>query len=171
METQRRSLPQFAAGLRCWHHFAVGVLDYTDTATLPPVCEQDVVRWLQIFNNPGTASNYLGHLRWACKAYKKDTSWSGAELAVVVKGLKKIDLRTRLSQLPEKLRLEEIMMVRMVYLASELGDFEFATLSCWAYLPLPTQGAERSCAFRGRCADRCAATNARAAPLSGLGEK
>ena len=35
METERRSLPQVASALRCWHHFAVAVLGYLSSRTLP----------------------------------------------------------------------------------------------------------------------------------------
>ena len=50
----------------------------------------------------------------------------------MVRELEKIDLRTRLSQFPEKLRLGEETMLRLSYLASEMGDTEFSTLTCWA---------------------------------------
>eukprot|EP00971_Amphidinium_carterae_P332843 6467214-Amphidinium_carterae.1 len=36
LASQRKSLPSVAAGLRCWHGFAVGVLAYPEGATLPP---------------------------------------------------------------------------------------------------------------------------------------
>ena len=133
LETQRRSLPQVASGLRAWHAFAVGVLHYDPSATLPPGCTQDVVKYLQVFSNAGTAANYLGHLRWACKAYKKGVTWSTPELGMLIKGLQKMDLRTRIAGLPDKYKLEEMMVMKIVKLARDLGDMEFSWLACWSY--------------------------------------
>ena len=133
LETQRRSLPQVASGLRAWHAFAVGVLQYDPNATLPPGCTNDVVKYLQVFSNPGTAANYLGHLRWACKAYNKGVTWSTPELGMLVKGLQKMDLRTRIAGLPDKYKLEEMMVMKLVKLARDLGDMEFSWLACWSY--------------------------------------
>ena len=133
LETQRRSLPQVASGLRAWHFFAVTVLDYQEEATIPPGSSEDVIKFVQVFNNAGTAANYISHLRWACKAYKKGTDWSTAELGMVLKGLHKQDLRTRLSQLPQKLKLDEQTMLRLICMARTMNDIEFAVLACWSY--------------------------------------
>jgi hypothetical protein len=111
----------------------VHVLDYDASATLPPGSAEDICKWLQIFNNAGTASNYLAHVRWACKAYNKGTDWSNSQVTMVLRGLRKMDLRTRLSQIPEKMRLEENDVLRLICLASNLGDNEFSVLACWSY--------------------------------------
>ena len=56
--------------MRCWHRFAVDVLSYDESATLPPSCADDVVKYLQAFSNAGTASNYMAASRWSCKAFE-----------------------------------------------------------------------------------------------------
>jgi len=132
METQRRSLPQVASALRCWHRFAVDLLSYGEEATLPPGNEADVVQYLSIFSNPGTAGNYLSALRWSCRAFRKSLAWNGPEIGVTIKGLKKRDVRTRLAELPPKLRLNEDTVFKLIKLSSDLKD-DWSALACWSY--------------------------------------
>ena len=51
------------SGFRLWHMFAMDVLGYEECSTLPPLKGQDVVKWLMLFNNHGTAQNFIGHVR------------------------------------------------------------------------------------------------------------
>ena len=132
METQRRSLPQVASALRCWHRFAVDLLSYGEEATLPPDNAADVVQYLSIFSNPGTAGNYLSALRWSCRAFGKSLAWNSPEIGVTIKGLKKRDVRTRLAELPPKLRLDEDTVFRLIKLSSDLRD-DWSALACWSY--------------------------------------
>ena len=133
LETQRRSLPQVASALRCWHRFAVDVLSYDESATLPPSCADDVVKYLQIFSIAGTASNYMVALRWSCKAFSKDMSWSTSELSLKVECLQKRDVRTRLAELPPKLRMAEDTIFKLVKLSADLKDSEWSAMACWSY--------------------------------------
>ena len=123
----------------------MNVLDYHASATLPLGCEEDVCKYLQVFRNPGTSGNYQAHLRWACKAYGKGTTWSGDELAVVLKGIKKVDLRTHLSQMPEKLRGDRDGAHGLP--CSRIGGLGFFN-SDLPGLSLPAQGAKRLLAWR-----------------------
>ena len=76
LENQRKSLPQVASGLRCWHAFATALLDYDEKATLPPDNAKDICLWMTTFRCAATVANYLSHVRWACAEYRKDMSWS-----------------------------------------------------------------------------------------------
>ena len=59
--------------------------------------------------------------------------WNCPELGVVVKSLENRDVRTRLSDLPPKLRLGEATIFKMVKLAAELNDVERSVLAFWSY--------------------------------------
>ena len=65
LETRRGSLKQVGSGLKRWHGFATLVLEYPEQATLPPRSEADACTLLSLFVNDGTATNYLGYVRWA----------------------------------------------------------------------------------------------------------
>ena len=62
-ETQRRSLPSVVCGLKSWHLFATLVCGYHESCTLPPRNDSDVMKYLSIFRNAGTGSNYISYVR------------------------------------------------------------------------------------------------------------
>ena len=64
--TNRDLLPMVVSGLRCWHTFAVHMLDYEEPANLQPRKRIDVVRYTAIFPNSGTAANNIGHIKLVC---------------------------------------------------------------------------------------------------------
>ena len=41
LETNRRSVAPLRSGLRAWHAFALGILDYPEEGTLPPRSDAD----------------------------------------------------------------------------------------------------------------------------------
>ena len=89
LETKRRSLPQVASALRCWHAFATAVLSYENGDTLPPKHSSDVEAFVAIFKNGNTAANYVGFIRWACTHLHLSLSWDTATLSATVKGARK----------------------------------------------------------------------------------
>ena len=133
LEAQRKSLPQVAAGLRCWHVFAASVLGYQEAATIPPSCSQDVCAWISIFKCAGTAANYVSHLRWACREHRKGLGWSDEQVSSLLRCLTKRDIRTRLQMLPDKLKIAEEDVHRLIVLAWECGDSLFGCLACLSY--------------------------------------
>jgi hypothetical protein len=133
LSSQRKSLPQVAAGLKAWHIFATGVLQYSAEATLPPESSSDVSKFLLCFSNPGTAANYLSYIRWSCREFKKSLLWSDSSLTSLIGSIKKQDLATRVANLPEGVRFEETAMDRLIILAWELQDPEWGLLACMAY--------------------------------------
>ena len=133
METQRKSLPQVASGLRSWHAFATCILDYDESATLPPQNAQDICSWICTFRCAATAANYVAHVRWACKEFKKGTGWNDPTIGSLLKAMRKVDLRTRLAFLPERLRIAEVDIHRLITFAWERGDGEFGVLALWSY--------------------------------------
>ena len=78
------------SGLRLWHMFAMEVLGYDERSTLPLLSGQDIVKWLLLFNNHGTAQNYIGHVRWGCVYDNHGLSWDTPELKQALKGLKNL---------------------------------------------------------------------------------
>ena len=136
LSSQRKSLPQVAAGLRAWHAFATEILDYDAAATIPPQSTEDVASFLACFSNGGTAANYLSYVRWACREFHKSLAWSQPSLGSLIRSIKKMDLLNRVASLPENVKVSEEAMERLILLAWELGDPEFGILAClaWAYL-------------------------------------
>ncbi len=133
LETVRKSLPQVAAGLKCWHMFAVDVLEYDDCATLPPDRSKDVCRWMACFSNAGTACNYLSYVRWVCRHYRKGMDWDDDALRQLVKGLQRRSLRLRITAMKPSLRLPELVIHRLIILAHELRDYLFSMLCTLSY--------------------------------------
>ena len=91
---QKRSLFSVASGLRCWHQFAVTVLQYHPEETLPPKCARDIVYFiillpsLKTLARPGTvfrmfvgraystdwiARGLTQKCRWFCEAWTSIT--------------------------------------------------------------------------------------------------
>ena len=138
------------------------MLGYQEEATLPPGSSKDICHWISIFSNAGTAGNYVSHVRWACREYRKGLDWSDVSVASLLKSLRKRDLRTRLQELPERLKIAEEDMHRVILLAWECGDASFGCLACLSYafllrvvseaLPMEVGGGVRRC-----CEVTCAA--------------
>ena len=64
LETCRKSSASVAAGLRCWHAFALFVLNYT-IMTLPLGFFRDIVVFVTIFKNAVDAANHTSYINWA----------------------------------------------------------------------------------------------------------
>ncbi|CAK0804488.1 unnamed protein product [Prorocentrum cordatum] len=134
-ETNRRSLTSGASALRAWHVFAVSVLKYDSEDTLPPKCEDHVLLFLAIFQNAGTARNYLHFLHWACVEQGVDVSWHGPRAVQQVKGLAKMQIRLNGEQRP-KPKLRRSLVEQLCALSASLGDESFAVsmLLAWEFL-------------------------------------
>ena len=86
----KKSLASVSSGLKCWHHFAAGVLSYPSNGTLPPRLCRDVCLYVGIFCNSGTAANYISYLRFGCVSNGYDISWWDLPpLKMTLKGLTK----------------------------------------------------------------------------------
>ena len=144
LTTQRKSLPSVASGLRCWHAFATSVLSYRETDTLPPKCARHIVSFVAIFQNPGTARNYVSYVRWACVFHRLSADWHDQELQMVLRGLDKDYMARNLGQLSNKPVLTETLVAQLVTLCdglpacAELGDLFLAS---WQFLlRVPSEG-------------------------------
>lgn len=133
LETNRKSLASMASGLKCWHTFAVGVLEMPEDATLPPQSDSDILLWLCIFKNPGTARNYKSFVRFACSTLGLDVSWDTERVKQVLKGLSKEHLRLRMPDLPIKVRITPQQMAAVIHLAIQSGDADFALAGSMAW--------------------------------------
>lgn len=135
LEAQRGSLPSVASGLRCWQAFAVSVLRYPEDSTLPPRSEEDVALYVSVFNNAGTAANYVRYLRWACSELQLDVDWMSPRISAQLKGLEKMHIRLAPDQGP-RCHLTRRLVSQVVQLATSLGDIAFAALVAisWEFL-------------------------------------
>ena len=76
-----------ASGLKLWHNFAVGVLLYPPSNTLPPQKPADILKFSYLFNNKGTAANYIGTIKWACDNKGLSVDWYDGEVKQLLKGV------------------------------------------------------------------------------------
>ena len=121
---QRKSLPSVASGLRCWRHFAESVLQYNAAHTLPPKCANDVVCFVAIFRNSGTARNYVSYVHWACVFHRLDCAWFGPEVQMVLRILDKHCIENLPGHLADKPLLTETLAARLVTLCNERPGFQ-----------------------------------------------
>jgi hypothetical protein len=89
LHTRKESLKSVASGLRLRHAFASTVLGYAEDSSLLPHVEGDMCRFIAIFQNPGTATNYVGYIKWACQGFALLLDWHGSDLKMTLQGLKK----------------------------------------------------------------------------------
>ena len=84
------SLPALCSGVTCWHHFAVNLLHYPDSGSLPPHSDTHVSRFLAIFRCGTTGANYVYHVRNACRMFRVSEEWFTKSLVQQVSGAKKM---------------------------------------------------------------------------------
>ena len=94
MECKKGSLNSVASGLHVWHAFATDILGYTEDETLPPKHDVDICKFCAIFKNPGTATNHVGYVNWACTHLSMVTSWWSPSVTLTLKGMRVEHLRT-----------------------------------------------------------------------------
>lgn len=135
-ETQRRSGASVSSGLRCWHAFAVSVLGYPETGTLPPRCPEHVELFVAIFRSGPSATNYVGYIKWACTYSGLSMEWFGPSVQMALKGARKRTLRVVGGQIGAQHRLTETSVGEVVRLADGLRiqGFSEAVLVFWEFL-------------------------------------
>jgi len=136
IETQRKSLASVVSGLRAWHNFAVGVLKYPADRSLPPLSDDDVCAFVTLFSSPGTASNYVGYIRWTCHELRVGVSWDTTRVGRTIKGLGKLNIKLLGGTLPQKWRLSQASLQAVVSMADAIGSPDWAVLALvsWEFL-------------------------------------
>ena len=124
MSSQQRSLPSVASGLRLWHQFAVQHLRYSAEATLPPRSTSDVLHLVALFKNPGTATNYVSYVRWACALSQLSMERFGGQVQMALKGLKKQREESLTGHLRVSTLLTEDRVAQLVSLCNGLPKHE-----------------------------------------------
>ena len=114
LHTRKESLKSVASGLRLRHAFASTVLGYAEDRSLLPHVEGDMCRFIAIFQNPGTATNYVGYIKWACQGFALLLAWHGSDLKMTLQGLKKQYQSARAGVLPRKRLMSEDLLQRHV---------------------------------------------------------
>ena len=133
----RKDKQSLASGLRAWHSFATMVLGYLAEESIPPHCSQHVLMYLTLFNNAGTASNYLGCLVSACKYWGLCQDWYDDEVRMVIQGLKNHQAQMQRQLTCNTLLLDEGIMSRLAALCKELPGFAVASelfVLSWSFL-------------------------------------
>ena len=90
----QKSFDSVASGLHVWPAFATDILGYSEDETLPPKQDVDICKFLAIFKNPGTATNYVGYIKFASTHLTMVTSWWSPTVTLTLKGLRVEHLRT-----------------------------------------------------------------------------
>ena len=125
LATKGRSLPSVASALKNWHTFAVGFLGYAPVASLPPRCEDHVLRWVATFKNFGTASNYIGAVRWASVAYGLNISWDTERVQLVLRGGRKLAVQSAGSTLHVPFHLTTQLVRAVAELAGNVNNMAY----------------------------------------------
>ena len=123
LQTRKGSLRSVASGLRLWHVSATTLLGYSEDASLPPKSETDVCLFVSIFRNPGTARNYVGHVKWACLYLALPLTWHGSELSMTLQGLNKQYQSARAGALSRRRLMSEELLLRLLILADGISLF------------------------------------------------
>ena len=112
------------------------MLGYRPEATLPPLKQLDVMRFLTIFKTPQTGSNYVGYVKWTCTYLGLPTSWFGDELQMAIKGARKFALRCSVTSTGVRPLLDESLISRVVDLADARGLASWSCLAlvAWEFL-------------------------------------
>ena len=123
LQTRKGSLKSVASGLRLWHVFATTVLGYDEDASLPPKTETDICLFVSIFRNPGTARNYVGHVKWACLYLALPVAWHGSEVSMTMQGLSKQYQSARAGALSRRRLMSEDLLLRLLIMADGISLF------------------------------------------------
>ena len=125
LDSAPRSLPRIASGLRCWHRFAIEVLNLQPLETLPPRDDSQVILYCSVFRNAGTCKNYISSLRFGCRLAKASLAWDTCRLKQAIRGVTKRSLsaskprrrilRRLLLQLCRHAQAEQCFEESMVY--------------------------------------------------------
>lgn len=119
LEGHRKSLAKVACGLKSWHAFAVNVLGYQASTTLPPRAEADMTKFLTIFRNAPTGCNYVGYVKWTCLHFCLPTQWFGDKFRLVLKETKKMALPCSVTSAVSRKLLDEALVARLVKVADQ----------------------------------------------------
>ena len=130
------SMPATISAIRHWHTFATTILRYEEKASLPPRCEDDVIKWVLTFNNSGSAYNYVAAVHFICQKEGVATDWYSARVTQTIAGIKKLKQARVTGRLDEPCILTELIMERVTKLADAAGDEELSiiNLTGWAFL-------------------------------------
>ena len=136
LEARRLSRAQVASALRLWHQFAVHLLGYQPSATLPPQAPGHMEAFLGIFRNPATAANYVSHLRWACAHLSFNSGWDTETLKATIKGAKRRRLRLHGGPSGAKRLMTQELLQKVIVAADAAGivDLPAQCLLSWHFL-------------------------------------
>ena len=90
LNKSRKTNQSTASGLKAWHRFAVYFLGYQQETSIPPWYGHHVIKFCYLFNNKGTASNYVGHIKWACNNKGLSVEWYDGQLRQFLQGVENV---------------------------------------------------------------------------------
>ena len=94
----------------------------------------DALRFLSLFRNAGTARNYMGYVRWACRFGGLDTAWFTDEVTMTLKGIKKQMIEKTLGELKLRYLMSDELMLQLCSLTFDLiGKYLSGTLYLVSY--------------------------------------
>ena len=132
----RKTAASTASGLRAWHSFAVSYLGYPEQHSLPPVKGADVMKFCFVFNNKGTASNYVGYIKWACNNKGLDMSWYDGQLRQFLQGIENVQDDYSMGPDGAKFLMSQDKVNSSVAYFQDTQDWQMvlATLNGWEFL-------------------------------------
>ena len=115
----------------------MAVLGYKNDATIPPANEGDVLKFITLFRNAGTATNYVGMIARACRLRSLSLDWRGPALKMALQGLKKVENYGHAGLLKQPTLLDQVTVMRLVALCHKLQEFQEAAplfMLAWDFL-------------------------------------
>ena len=137
LQAKSRSLGTLKSALRAWHVFAVAILGYLSSQSFPPKCVEDVLSFRALFRCPGTASNYIGQLRWLSDFLGFTKEWDGPMLKITMKATAVIHLRAVSGLLKVKCLMTWEMIQKAVTVLDQKVETEMVSILLligWAFL-------------------------------------
>ena len=138
----QHSLRSVGSGLKAWHAFAVDVCMYAPSASLPPRCSGDFQKFLAIFANPGTAANYGGHVKWACRHFGLAMNWYDGQADATMRGARQLYKSSMPSSAAGRPKITTSCLARVLPLAEKslFNNFGVMLLVCFeALLRAPSE--------------------------------
>ena len=92
----------------------MSLLRYAPEHTLPPQSSTDVVKFITVFINAGTAANYINYIKRACVLNGLLIQWCNGQVTMALKGLKKQCASSLAGTLLEHIFFDEALVLKLM---------------------------------------------------------
>ena len=147
MKGTHKSTQSVTASLNTWHSFAVLIKWYPPNETLPPTIAEHLMQVITMFENGGTAANYLYYLKRVCLEHQLSVSWCEHRVELAVAGAKQHYVRVAGGPAQATWAMSKDALEKIVLLSWRVHSIGFAKQFCkaavllwWYLLRVPSEG-------------------------------